>query len=181
MDQTIKVDLDQMNIFEDVKGKPKLFKEALNHKHYAVISVLESHCVKYENKLKDHEMLPIVNQRLAYGKIKDEFEMRLLKKDIKNSETYLRIIGSNSTGTWLACESDVVDPNQSMKSRTVSSLETCIKNGVDVDYFFKILNDLKKKYYPENNQIRHQFNSEKPIIKRFSDDLIGKPKGLYNG
>ena len=180
MDQ-LPVKVNQTNIFEDEKGKPKLFtKGELNHKHYTIINVLESKCVEYKNKFKAEEMLPIVNERLAHGSIKDAFELRILLKDIKNSETYLRIVGSTSSGTWLACESDEVDPNKYMKSRTTSSLETCIKNGVDINYFFQVLNELKSKYYPENNQIRHQFNSEKTIIKRFSDDLIGKPTGLYN-
>jgi hypothetical protein len=92
-------------------------------------------------------------------------------KSLKNDKTYLRIIGSNSSGIWLGCKSDTRDANGYMISRTKSSLETSIMNGVDIRVFYKKLEELKKLYFPVDNQERIVLHTEKRTVKRYSDDL----------
>ncbi len=159
---------------DDIKPeKPKLFTgESFNTPQGVVIRILEKYCVGYENKKKASFLLKKVNEILAYDKqIKNAFELRLLIKKIRNSGTYLRVVGSTSAGIWLACENDEVKANGYMVSRIKSSIQTAIKNGVDIDIFYSILKELKNLGLPQNNQTRYQFNTEKKIIKRLSDDL----------
>lgn len=167
--------VEQVELFESesLEINRSLFEDSVSHKQGALIWVLEHHCVGEEQIMKAADMLPLVNDRLVrYGqKIKDAFELRLLVKKLKNSERYLRKIGSTSAGVWLACKDDSKDANGYMISRTISSMETSIKNGVDINVFYNALNDLKEKYYPCDNQERIVFNTEKSEIKRYSDDL----------
>lgn len=153
--------------------KPNLFTEKIDHKEAAIISVLERHAVGYRNKRKADWMLPRVNEILQrYNmRIKDDFELRMIVKKLRTSETYMRVIGTTSAGTWLACNDDEVQANSYMTSRIESSIKTALRNGVGIDYFYKMLNNLANPNMPVDNQTRHQFNTEKKTIKRYSDDL----------
>ena len=157
--------------FEIEEVKPKMFKKEIDYKLGAIIKVLEKHAVGYENRKKADWLLPHVNNLLNRGYVKDDFELRMLIKKLKNSSTYMRVIGTTSAGTWLACNDDEVKANSYMTSRIESSIKTALKNGVEITYFYKMLNEIQNPNMPVDNQTRNQFNTEKTVIKRFSDDL----------
>lgn len=166
---------EQLDIFsEEVYQKPKLFKKERDmHRKGALIYVLENYCVGEENKKKAEELMPLINDRLMrYDMmIENDAEIRRLVRDLRNSEIYMRVIGSTTTGIWLACKSDELDPNAYLKSRVLTAIETYIRNGGNLDAIYKEANDLKMKKFPVDNQTRHQFNTESTLIKRYSDDL----------
>ena len=173
----------QISIIPQIQNNKSLFEKDIKHKEGAVIRILEEHAVGYENKKKADWMLPRVNEILSrYDmRIKDDFELRMLIKKLRGSETYMRVIGSTSAGTWLACNNDEVKANSYMISRIESSIITALKNGIEISLFYEILNKMTKPNMPVDNQTRHQFNTEKELIKRYSDDLNrGVNHGQYN-
>jgi len=164
-----------MTLFDYENEKPER-TEHFNHKQGVLVKILKKHCVGEDNKRTASELLPLCNAVLEerYGMwFKDDFELRLCLKSLKDDKEFLRIIGSTSSGVWLACKSDIKNANGYMISRTNSSLETSIKNGVDINVFYKKLKELKELYFPVDNQERIVLHTEKRTVKRFSDDLRG--------
>lgn len=162
-------------IFDNLK-KQSLFEEKHSHRHWTVVQVLKKYCLGWNKRRSAKYIIEKANRLLAYGEIANGAELRQIIQELRKSETFLRIIGSRISGYWLPLTTDKEeqDPNQMLKNRLRTVIDTAVGNGVGVKYIYTIVNEAKKKHFPADKQLRGTFNSEKEIIARYSDDLLGQ-------
>lgn len=147
----------------------------MNSRAWKVYEYLKENCVGYENRKKAREIVSELNE---LGGVFENYRQEWFRADIvkiKRNSNINRIISSNHYGYWLSVESDEYDGLSYQKKKIKSEIENAINNGIPIEFFYNVLNEIKdvsKSKKNINNQKRLVFAHEKDEFIKKSDDLM---------
>ena len=143
-----------------------------------IYQYLKDNCIGKENAVGGNELCKkiIEDQKtskyfpLGLNKVGLQNRVNKIRKNLIPNKSITRRIGSSPKGYWLDTKKDN-DGIDFLKKLAISHLQTAIKSGIKVEYFYQILNKMENENYVDGQTRIPLTKYQKDTIKIYSDDI----------
>ena len=143
-----------------------------------VYQFLKDNCVGKDNAIGGQE---ICNRLMGNEKIIKYFpnglnkvilqnRVNMIRKNLVKDKTITRRIGSSPLGYWLDTKKDD-NGIEFLKKLAVSHLQTAVKSGVPVEYFYQVLNQMESEHLVDGQTRIPMTPHQKDVVRIYSDDI----------
>ena len=134
---------------------------------YALYDWLKENAVGEQNKKSACQIILALNEHFKTRQnVEDAIQVIRMSLDL--------MIGSNTNGYWIICETDKTDGYAYIKNQALSKMKIAIMCGVDPNIIYKELNEYKNKCNSTNDGqvVLADTPYQKDITRRYGDYLL---------
>lgn len=143
-----------------------------------VYQFLKDNCVGKDNAISGNSICEKILQNPKtskyfsqnFNKVGLQKIINRIRKNLIPNKTITRRIGSSPKGYWLDTKKSD-DGIEFLKNLAVSHIQTAVKSGVKLEYFYQILNNMENENFVDGQTIIKISPHQKDIIKIYSDDI----------